>query len=99
MDGPTLTSILEFYTHVGLWDRRRETATQASKKKTKTSIQCQTEPALWKQCYRNVTSSPAVQEIPKKPDLGTSMWKAQRLGWSRSLAWVLNRDIPEGMRF
>lgn len=45
MDGPALMSILEFYTQVGLRDRRRETAIQASKKeREKTSIQCQTQP-------------------------------------------------------
>lgn len=51
MDGPTLMSILEFSMQVGLWDRRRETAIQASKKEgKKTSIHSQTEPALWKRC-------------------------------------------------
>lgn len=32
MDDPALMSVLEFYTQVGLWDCRRETAIQASKK-------------------------------------------------------------------
>lgn len=38
MDGTALMSILEFYTQVGLWDRGRETAIQASKKEGKKNV-------------------------------------------------------------
>jgi hypothetical protein len=35
MDNPTVMSVLEFCTQVGLWDGRRETAIQPSKKERK----------------------------------------------------------------
>lgn len=79
MDGPALMSILEFYTQVGLRDRRRETAIQASKKERKNIY------SMPDTAYRKATSSPAVRESLEKPDLGTSTWKAQRIGWSPSL--------------
>lgn len=59
-DDPALMSILEFYTQVGLWDRRREIAIQASKKERKKHLFIARQNLLYGNHATDATSSPAV---------------------------------------
>lgn len=52
-------------TQARLWDCRRETAIQASKKERKKRLFIARQAALRKRCYQNATGSPAVREIPR----------------------------------
>lgn len=65
MDDPALMSILEFYTQVGLWDRRRETAIQTSKKDREKHLFTARQNLLFGNDATDATSSPAGQEIPE----------------------------------
>lgn len=60
MDGPTLMSILEFSMQVGLWDRRRDTAIQASKKEGKKHLFIARQSPLCGNDATDATGSPAV---------------------------------------
>lgn len=79
MDDPTVMSVLEFHTQVGLWDCRRETAIQASKKERKKHLFTARQSRLCGNDATDATSSPAVRGIPKKPDLGAPTWRLKGL--------------------
>lgn len=97
MDGPTVKSTLESYTQVGLWDRRREAAIQASKKEKKTCIHCHGRSCSGETTPLTRDSSPAVRAVPEKPTWGRARdgSEARR---SPSLANVPGCS-PEGIRF
>lgn len=65
IDDPALMSILEFYTQVSLWDRRRETAIQTSKKDREKHLFTARQSLLFGNDATDATSSPAGQEIPE----------------------------------
>lgn len=94
-------STLESYTQVGLWDRRREAAIQASKKEKKTSIHCHTDPALWKRRYCNVKAAQLCERFPKILTWERPRGRLKGSGVTKPSkhAWMLTRDIPEGIRF